>query len=143
MTAKPRRRWFSFSLRTLFVLVTLLSVWLGYELKIVRERRALVTWIEQHGGYISDDSSLPPPLAFEKFTWFPRKPNLQNNFDARPPIVYTFKRPRVTSGLRWYRKWFGDREVEVIVVPIVWEKQPEVLRLDAMFPESTLFSFSF
>ena len=35
---KPRR-WFRFSLRTLFVLVTLFCVWLGYQLNWVRQRR--------------------------------------------------------------------------------------------------------
>jgi hypothetical protein len=37
--AKPRLRWFRFSLRTLFILVTLASVplgWIGWELREVR-----------------------------------------------------------------------------------------------------------
>jgi hypothetical protein len=35
---KPRRR-FRFSLRTMFVLVTALCVWLGYQLNWIRQRR--------------------------------------------------------------------------------------------------------
>jgi hypothetical protein len=38
MTA-PRRRWFAFSLRTLFVAVALLCCWLGYSLNWIKERR--------------------------------------------------------------------------------------------------------
>ena len=35
---KPNRRWFRFSLRTLFVLVTLFGCWLAYQLNWIRER---------------------------------------------------------------------------------------------------------
>src|SRR5260221_160080 len=37
MTAR-KRRWPQFSLRTMFVMVTLFAVWLGWNLHIVRER---------------------------------------------------------------------------------------------------------
>jgi hypothetical protein len=41
MDEKPRRcRWFRFSLRTLFLLVTLLGVFLGVQVQWVRDRRA-------------------------------------------------------------------------------------------------------
>ncbi len=33
-------RWFHFSLRTMFVFVTLFAVWLGWELKYIRDRKA-------------------------------------------------------------------------------------------------------
>jgi hypothetical protein len=37
---KPKpRRWFRFSLRTMFVLVTVFCVWLGYQLNWIRQRR--------------------------------------------------------------------------------------------------------
>ncbi len=35
----PRHRGFRFSLRTLFVVVTLVAVWLEWELRFIRERR--------------------------------------------------------------------------------------------------------
>ena len=35
------RRWFRFSLRTFFVLLTLLAVWLGVQAKWIRDRREL------------------------------------------------------------------------------------------------------
>lgn len=56
MTA-PKRRWPRFSLRTLFVAVTVFGCWLGYELNWIRQRHAaLVKW---------DDSEflVPPPTA--------------------------------------------------------------------------------
>jgi hypothetical protein len=39
--AKPRRRW-SFSLRTLFVVVTALWCWFGYQLNWIRQRHAIL-----------------------------------------------------------------------------------------------------
>ena len=42
MTLAPKRRWFQFSLRTLFVVVTVFGCWLGYELNWLRERHLLV-----------------------------------------------------------------------------------------------------
>src|SRR5437762_3184379 len=42
--APPRRRWFSYSLRTLFVLVTLFCVGLGVQVKWNRDRTSPVPW---------------------------------------------------------------------------------------------------
>ena len=42
---KPKRRWFRFSLRTLFVLVTIVGVaagWVAYQLNWIRERHKFV-----------------------------------------------------------------------------------------------------
>lgn len=39
MPALAPRRWLRFSLRTLFVVVTLLACWLGYQLNWIRQRR--------------------------------------------------------------------------------------------------------
>jgi hypothetical protein len=38
----PNRRWLRFSLRTLFVVVTVFCVWLGYHVNWIHQRRALL-----------------------------------------------------------------------------------------------------
>jgi hypothetical protein len=43
MTPATKRRWFRFSLRTLFVVVTLLCCWLGYQLNWIRQRHAVLS----------------------------------------------------------------------------------------------------
>ena len=48
--ATPRRRWFRFSLRTLFVVVTVLGCWLGYQLNWIRERHAVLARQSPGGG---------------------------------------------------------------------------------------------
>lgn len=42
MTAAPERRWFRYSLRTLFAVVTVVACWLGYELNWIRQRRMVI-----------------------------------------------------------------------------------------------------
>jgi hypothetical protein len=44
MTFAPRRRWFRYSLRTLFVVMTVVCCWLGWNVHIVRQRQA--AWAE-------------------------------------------------------------------------------------------------
>jgi hypothetical protein len=41
--AKPRRHWFRFSLRTLFLVVTVVGCWLGYYLNWARERHEILS----------------------------------------------------------------------------------------------------
>ena len=54
--APPRRRWFHFSLRTLFVLVTIFGVWLGLQIKWIVDRHELLAH--------RDGRTPPRPLAF-------------------------------------------------------------------------------
>jgi hypothetical protein len=50
----PRRRWFQFGLRTLFVVVTVVAVWLGLIVKVVRDREWARWAIEESGGVFLD-----------------------------------------------------------------------------------------
>ena len=78
--AKPR--WFRFSLRTLFVVVTIFGVWLGWQLKWIRERREFLAaeaamFVAHKLGYTSAFSAeyvsyRPPwPLGFFGETGYP------------------------------------------------------------------------
>lgn len=44
----PSRRWFQFGLQTMFVAVTVLAVWLGYDANWIRQRRDGLVWISEH-----------------------------------------------------------------------------------------------
>lgn len=54
MNDRPSRRRLRFSLRTLFVVVTIGGVWLGYSLNWIRERHRELRWISRHGGAYLD-----------------------------------------------------------------------------------------
>ena len=71
-TTKPRR-WFRFRLRTLLVMITLLSVplgWVGWELDQRRREQATIVWVEEMGGSVGYDyedatnNSTPPGPAW-------------------------------------------------------------------------------
>jgi hypothetical protein len=47
-----KRRWFRWSLRTMFVVVTVLGVWLGWNFHYVRERDKMAAWIAAEGGSV-------------------------------------------------------------------------------------------
>jgi hypothetical protein len=51
----PRRRWLSYSLRTMFVLVTVLCVWLGVYVNRAERQKRAVAWIKAHDGEVHYD----------------------------------------------------------------------------------------
>jgi hypothetical protein len=64
--AKPKRRRFRFSLRTLFVLVTIVGVWLGFQLNWIRERHEFLRRpAVSEDSSILDDSACPTKAPWE------------------------------------------------------------------------------
>ena len=46
----PKRRWLRFSLRTLLIAITIVCIWLGFELNRARARRTAILAVEDLGG---------------------------------------------------------------------------------------------
>jgi hypothetical protein len=121
----PKRRWLRFSVRTLLVAVTIFCVWLGWQVKIVRERARLRIWAADHGTVsLAGDGSLSVPAANQGWRFTP---------SGKPAW-----RPRSASGIPWYRKMLGDQAVEGIWIYAAWREEHEVARIDAQFPEAAL-----
>jgi hypothetical protein len=62
VSAKRKCRWFQFSLRTLLIVVMLLAVpcaYVGWQVKFVRERKALLSAIRDRGGHVVEASTVP------------------------------------------------------------------------------------
>jgi internalin A len=86
MVAKPNRRWYQFSLKAVFVGMTLLSLGLGVWLKCIEpteRQRAMARRVEQLGGYVRyadapSDERWPLPTLRQ---WLPR-----DYFDALTEI---------------------------------------------------------
>jgi hypothetical protein len=62
----PRRRYFTFSLRTLFLVLTALAVWLGIIASRASEQREVVEAIEALGGTVRYDWQTQYRLTFDR-----------------------------------------------------------------------------
>ena len=60
---KPKRRWFRFSLRTLFVVVTIISLplgWIAYQLSWIQQRHHFFSHYQYNGMHMRPGSEYPP-----------------------------------------------------------------------------------
>lgn len=81
---KPRRRRFRFSVRTLLLLMTLVSIpfcWLGYKVRQAQQQRETVEKIGKLGGVVV--------------------------YDYEPSLSYGFQHPVNPPGPQWLRSLFG------------------------------------
>jgi hypothetical protein len=130
MTSAPKRRWFSFSLRTLFVVVTVFGCWLGWNVNAVQKRTHLIdNWAAVRGVRFKRDSTWDPPPVFmnaESLAW---------NF---APSGATYRTHRA-KGVGWVRRMLlGDQPIDSIWIPGVWRNDTEVSQIDKAFPEATI-----
>ena len=112
MDSQPRRHWFRFSLRTLFVLVTLVACWLGWQMKFIRDRKEMRAWIVANGGNIgnSDDLFFDDPFG-------------ESEVSARQ--------------VSWLRHLLGDKGVDYIELSSE-HSEPVCQRIAKLFPESKI-----
>jgi hypothetical protein len=112
----PRRRWFSFSLRTLFVLMAVVGiglVWLNGELRLIRQRKDCARLIEGRGGGCG--------IVWQS-TW--RAPD-SDRTDLRK------------SRIPWWRTALGDDSAISITVPV---GEADLFdRARDCFPEASVF----
>jgi len=116
MNDKPRRRWFNFSLRTLFIVVTALCCWLGWEMSVVRSRQAALSRIKGN-------------MAFSVTT--------AQSYRERWPAGMSV--PTLAT-IPLIRRLLGDEAVQEIVVHRWFQSfsEEELSRLTRAFPEAQL-----
>jgi hypothetical protein len=116
MTSAPKRRWFRFSLRTLFVVVTVFGIWLGWQLHFVTRRKQAINWLEEAGG-----------LAIHS-SWVRDDPSLARD---RPDVLNWPQLP-------FWRRWLGDETIVEIWIPKDAYNEANIARLAKCFPEAVL-----
>jgi len=111
----PKRRWFRFSLRTLFVLLTAFGIWLGWQVHIVSTRKQFISNITDSGGKLAFSDSVVASPTYK-------------------PV------PQIS----WLRRIFGDRAVVVIsFVGSSGQNgvdESELAAIKATFPEAEVYS---
>jgi hypothetical protein len=120
MTPAPKRRWFSFSLRTLFVVVTVAAAsccWVSAQLNWIKERSEARKWITEHGLWGYNRWAVPQSAPL---------------------------RPKLIERAPWSIRFFGEWAVEEIyldpgLIPPkeMHNRANEMVRL---FPEATIIT---
>jgi hypothetical protein len=86
-----KRRWLRFGLRTLFVVVTVFCVWLGWQLHIVRVRREMLETIEPLDVFVTSSPVMRQAIQ---------------DYYVRHP-----EHPRKALTIPFYRAWLGDEAI--------------------------------
>ena len=121
MTA-PKRRWFAYSLRTLFVVITVLGCWLGYEWNWIRQRHEMLAKPE---ACIIEGSTISTSLAIMKAQW-----NAEGLEPASAPgLLWLFGEQGVTELRVFIRDVDDFQHCETCAV---------TMRASRLFPESRL-----
>lgn len=118
MSESKRRPWFSFSLRSLLVVVTLVCIWLAWEMSIVRQRKQELTALRtSYAAEITTAADWPKRQA-------------PGSINATIPPARIF----------FFRRWLGDEAIqEIWYYPHTGRfTDDEVARLARLFPEAKL-----
>jgi hypothetical protein len=109
-SARSRRRWFQFRLTSLFILMTLVALWLAWEQHYVRERKATRMWVTNNGGAAHSLTDWITPAGTE------------------PPEV----------SIPFWRQWIGDEPLVSLQLSSQ-ATADDLERVRAIFPEARVF----
>jgi hypothetical protein len=119
MTTAPNRRWFRWSLQTMFVVVTAFACWLGYELNWIKQRHELLTKHQAYFTEVGIDLSQAGP------TPAPRAPGLLWLFGERGhaevDLLFLIDKeedrtpPEAFPDVRLAKRLFPEAEIEAAV----------------------------
>jgi hypothetical protein len=132
MPPAPKRRWFRFSLRTLFVVVTVGCIWLAWNVNIVQQRKAVRerARVEKASKRLWGIRFIVEPQGNDPQTAAARE------FLARVREASTH--PSASQDLSTVRRWMGDKPADQIVL----RDQAEVDSVSRVFPEAAIWVLS-
>ena len=125
--ASHHGRWFRYSLRTFFVLLTVFCIWLGVQVHWIRDRHAAIVWLQSHG----------KQTAYVTHKWKDSS-HRQMEFEAKGSYEARLMSVHEPAVAPWTLRLFGETGISVIVLwsdrlPSYETKQRELQRL---FPET-------
>jgi hypothetical protein len=122
MSTAPRRRWYQFGIGTMLLLVTILAVWLGWELNYIRKRAAFLVENERLSNVdVPDEPSKDGTGSYVTITGTLVEP------------------PDAPAAIPFWRRWLGDTPAEFVILP---QKASKAYRKQAksLFPEAQVIS---
>ena len=123
MHDKPRRRWFRYSLRTFFVLLTLFGIWLAWQFNLLHQRQATRRWVERNGGTV-DVWVRPEPLTVSAGS-------LALEITSYQRVHGPEEEPEIPA----WRRLLGDEAINQIMLHASATKTEEA-RVKRLFPEA-------
>ena len=106
-----RRRWYQFGIGTMLLVVTVFAVWLGWELKFIRKRQAMIRQLRAGGSTAESTEEL-----------------------RRSPDG-TYRPKAAAATIPFWRRWLGDEPVALIWLTTESEGR-FIAMVGAMFPEA-------
>jgi hypothetical protein len=144
MADAPKRRWLRFSLRTMFVAFTVVAVWLGWNVYIVRQRKAFISSLPApclaRAG-LGAKSSDPRERMTAEQVYLVESLALDMDLDAvlrrrgmspGQGDPFTKLTPTISGELSWLRQQLGDQPYWLIS----YLQGPSAARAHALFPEA-------
>ncbi len=136
MTTAPKRRWFAYSLRTLFVVVTVFGVWLGYELNWIRERHEFLAQEK-----LRQEAAWPVAMRDRNVNWW--RNQMESSDHAAPGLLWIFGEQPVgdllvtipTRDIKVSLRQDGNIE---FTHREILRSQPDFQQAKRLFPEATI-----
>jgi hypothetical protein len=107
-----RRRWPRFSLRTMFVVVTAIGCWLGYQVSIVGQRKALLAPIEEMSDIKETSGSVQ-----SDFGYISAESEWGELLLCHSQGAAAAHRSSVLASVSWFRRLLGDRPIACVLAP--------------------------
>ncbi|HEV2969944.1 MAG TPA: hypothetical protein VGY55_08135 [Pirellulales bacterium] len=131
---KKRRRWFQYRLRTLFLVMTAICVWLGWESHVVRQRKAALEEIKRSDGIVlsaADTRELSAALIALNAG------KVQSGKDraVASAFLWVTNQSAINTSIPFIREWLGDEAIASIALASK-TSEDDVSRIATLFPEA-------
>jgi hypothetical protein len=132
MAVQLKRRWFRFSLRAMLAVFTVVSLWLGWNVHVVRERDRLLAALVGPR-VVLEFGAKNTQAQMSVYATDDIRKSLYGAFGNRP---YEQRSPTTPCRISVLRRWLGDRPYYLIAY--CPSPGPDVVKMHQAFPESII-----
>jgi hypothetical protein len=125
---KPKRSWFQFSLRMMFVALIVFGIWFGWQVSIVRERKALLLQLQKAHAEVLGDGAAGDDWDAEQ------SPQLREFIAANRRDLRGFLAGQHPAYISFVRRLLGDQNIFYVTLPNSFEHDRKTFVI--AFPEA-------